>query len=453
MSRYKIFEVEAATHLPGGVRILNDSRTIGEILADEISAAGGAKAFGVECPSFGWFLAVGYYRVLLHETDAHFNTDLAMKQLANQPGRAPIDFFAPLKGRMSQLSGFLLPELESQGMTPTAMGPGIPHEGMGGMLMRSKNPGDHPAFAAPPLPCLGNTTPAQAAVLVHSWFKQIQDILRELKDRHGPVDVAFMSGGNVPIPDWFWDWCAQEGITILIIEPPSNPDGTEMTTTSSPLVFASPPPSQAHADLRLIHSLAEGVEIRCGEDLIHLIATAENSGWVLTAESFLSKYWQSIWKDKNMPITGILHELSGAKETFNREMLYRLLLTIQQDSKHGSGVRVRSQLEALSVLVAREIATANECEPPDFSDFPPFMAAALPQPSEYIACSVAMECLCVMTGDDRESPWKMPSSPKLTSQSLEGIIKALRNQHCRPATPGSVDYCERVIRRIMFWQE
>lgn len=340
-----------------------------------------------------------------------------------------------------------------RGMTPTSMGPGIPHGGMGGTFMRWKKSGGKPVFAAPPLPCLGNSTPAQAAGLLNSWFKQIQDILRELKRLQGTVDVAFMGGGTVPIPDWFRDWCAQEGITILIIEPPSNPEDTEMTASSSPLAFATTPPSQAHADLRLIHSLAEGVEIRCGEDLIHLVATAENSGWVLTAESFLSKYWRSIWKDKNMPITGILHELSGAKETLNREMLYRLLLTIQQDSKHDSRGRDRSQLEALSVHVAREIATANDCEPPDFSDFPPFMAAALPQPSEYIACSVAMECLCVMTGDDRESPWKMQSSPKLTSQSLEGIIKALRNQHCRPATPGSVDYCERVIRRIMFWQE
>lgn len=74
-----------------------------------------------------------------------------------------------------------------------------------------------------------------------------------------------------------------------------------MSASSSPLAFATTPPSQAHADLRLIHNLAEGFEIRCGEDLIHLISTAENSVWVLTAESFLSKYWRSIWKDKNMP--------------------------------------------------------------------------------------------------------------------------------------------------------
>ena len=52
LHRYKIFEVQADTHLPGDVRILRDPRLIGEVLADEIRTVGGAKAFGVKSPAF-----------------------------------------------------------------------------------------------------------------------------------------------------------------------------------------------------------------------------------------------------------------------------------------------------------------------------------------------------------------------------------------------------------------
>lgn len=226
-----------------------------------------------------------------------------------------------------------------------------------------------------------------------------------------------------------------------------------MNSTSPALYFPSNTASQALADLRVIHKMAEGAEILSGEDLIHIIATAENSILMLSAESFLSKYWQSLWKDVNTPTAGILHELTGAEETLNREMLYRLLLTIQRDSKHDPAEHDRCQIEALMVQAARDVAAANECEPPDFSDLPPAMMANLPQPSEYIACALAMESLCAMVGDSPESPWTTPNPPVLTRQSLEGIAKALRNQHCHPSTPESIAYCERVIQRIISWQE
>lgn len=226
-----------------------------------------------------------------------------------------------------------------------------------------------------------------------------------------------------------------------------------MNANSSTLCFATNATSQGLADLRLIQKMAEGAEIRTGEDLIHLIATAENSVLALSVESFLSKYWQSLWKDGKTPTAAILHELSGTEETLNREMLYRLLLTILCDSKRDSAEPDRSQFEALSVQAARDIAAANECEPSAFSDLPPAMMANLPQPSEFIACSLAMECLCEMLGDSTESPWKTPNPPVLSRQSLEGIAKALGNRHCHPSTPGSIAYFESVIRKILSWQK
>lgn len=238
MNRYKIFEIEAPTHLPGDVRILNDPRLIGEVLANEIRSVGGAKAFGVECPTFAWFLAGGYYYLLLHEQDAHFNIDPAMKELSNLPGRPPVDFFAQLKRRMSLPRCFLTPAqaaarriqpcsdvtpaLKAKSMIPAAMGPGIPHEGMDGTFMRPSKSQDNPVFAAPSLPCLDGADPVSKSSLLDTWFRQIRAILGALKRRHGTVDVAFAGGGTVPIPDWFRDWCVQEGITILIIDPSPN---------------------------------------------------------------------------------------------------------------------------------------------------------------------------------------------------------------------------------------
>ena len=222
LHRYKIFEVQADTHLPGDVRILRDPRLIGEVLADEIRTVGGAKAFGVESPAFAWFLAGGYYRLLLHEFDPHFNIDLAMKQLANLPGRVAIDFFPQIQGRMRQPVIDIVPAIAARGFAGAAMGPRIPHEGMTGTLMQDIRQGGRPIYAAPSLPCLDGTDPVSHSSLLDTWFKQIQDILADLKRQHGAVDVAFAGGGNTPIPDWFRDWCAQEGITILIIDPVSS---------------------------------------------------------------------------------------------------------------------------------------------------------------------------------------------------------------------------------------
>lgn len=222
MSRYKIIEVEATTHLSGAVKILNDGRPIGEILLDEISNANGAKIFSIECPTFAWCLAGGYYRLVLHELDPQFNIDIAMRQLSSLLGRPPIDFFAQIEKRMSNPSGGNVPALNGPEFTPIAMGPNIPCEGMGGTLMRTADLAGETVsvYAAPSAPCLNGDDPVVTAKLMDIWFSQIRDILQELKRRHGSIKVAFMGGGIIQIPQWFKDWCVQEGIEIWIIDPP-----------------------------------------------------------------------------------------------------------------------------------------------------------------------------------------------------------------------------------------
>lgn len=217
-NRYKNIEVEAASRLSGAVKVFTDPRSIGQVLRAEIRAVGGAAAFGVECPTFGWFLAGGYYRLLFREEDPHFNIDLAMKQLSSLPGRPPIDFFRQVESRMSQPANTLVNELGAKAMKPGAPGPGIPHEAMRGTLMVPVNPQDRHVFAAPPMPCLNGADPASREDLLEDWFRQLQDILKALKDRFGSIDVALNAGGTVPVPDWFSDWCQQMGIQIRLIE-------------------------------------------------------------------------------------------------------------------------------------------------------------------------------------------------------------------------------------------
>lgn len=148
----------------------------------------------------------------------HFNIDLAMKQLANLPGRVTIDYLPQIQVRMLQPAIDLVPAMAARCFAGAAMGPRVAHEDMKATLMQDRRQGGRPIYAAPLLPCLDGTDPVGHSSILDTWFKQIQDILENLKRRHGGVDVAFAGGGNTLIPDWFRDWCAQEGITILIID-------------------------------------------------------------------------------------------------------------------------------------------------------------------------------------------------------------------------------------------
>jgi hypothetical protein len=111
--------------------------------------------------------------------------------------------------------------LESRGLTPTPLGEELPHNGLDGSLFRKPNdPNYVPVYAAPPLPNVSSEKdPAEAQGLLDDWFNQIKDILAELKSRPDSVQVAFLRGGTAPISDWFCEWCKQEGIKIMTIEP------------------------------------------------------------------------------------------------------------------------------------------------------------------------------------------------------------------------------------------
>jgi hypothetical protein len=111
--------------------------------------------------------------------------------------------------------------LESRHLIKTPLGEELPHNGLHGSLFRKPNNLSYaPVYAAPPLPNVSSEKdPAKAQGLLDDWFNQIKDILTELKSRQGSVQVAFLGGGTTPIPDWFREWCSQQGITIMIIEP------------------------------------------------------------------------------------------------------------------------------------------------------------------------------------------------------------------------------------------
>jgi len=218
--RYKIFIVHVSRlgNIPGKVQILNDPRSISDVLRAEILTNAGASEFGIECSTFAWFTSGKFYHLILHEDDPHFNIDLAMIQLANLPGRPPADFFPNIQGRMTRRIPTTHSTLANQGLIPSPTESELPHEGMDGVIFRDPAGSSTPIFAAPALPHLDGGDPQAETDLLDDWFQQIRDILTELKNQLGKIDVTFQGGGTIPIPKWFRDWCAQNGITITVID-------------------------------------------------------------------------------------------------------------------------------------------------------------------------------------------------------------------------------------------
>jgi hypothetical protein len=218
--RYKIFHVHVSrfSNIPGAVRILNDPRAICGVLRAEILSNAGATEFGVECSTFAWFIKGLFHHLILREDDPHFNMDLAMTRLSSLQGQPYSDFFPTILGRMTRRSADIYPVLKGKGLIPSTTGTELPHDGMDGALFRDPDGSRTPIFSAPPLPHLNGVDHQTEQDLIDDWFQQIREILTELKNRNGTVDVAFQGGGTIPIPDWFWDWCAQQGIVITVIE-------------------------------------------------------------------------------------------------------------------------------------------------------------------------------------------------------------------------------------------
>jgi hypothetical protein len=88
---------------------------------------------------------------------------------------------------------------------------------MGGTVYRGG--GSDPVFATPPLPKLvGEPGDGDFDRLIDLWFRQVQAILEKLKERFGSIKLVLQGGGTVPVPAWFKDWCADQGIEIEFVD-------------------------------------------------------------------------------------------------------------------------------------------------------------------------------------------------------------------------------------------
>ena len=214
--RYKIFQIERSRFgaLPGEGRIVLRPKSISAVLHDELLSAGGAAAFGVDCDTFAWFENGPFMTLILREEDRHFNIDLAMSQLANLPGKEGIDFFGVIEARITRSESPLDRILQGRGLRPVSGG-ALPHQGMGGTVYLALAGGATPVFAAPPLPKLvGKPGDKDFDWLIDVWFRQLREILERLNERFGKITLALEGGGDVPVPNWFMDWCADQGIKI-----------------------------------------------------------------------------------------------------------------------------------------------------------------------------------------------------------------------------------------------
>jgi hypothetical protein len=167
---------------------------------------------------FAWFITGKFHHLILREDDTNFNIDLAMIQLSNLPGRPPADFFPDIQGRMTRRTPKTHSTLANQGLIPSPTESDLPHDGMDGMIFRDLAGVNTPIFAAPAPPHLDGGDPQAGGDLIDGWFKQIKEILTDRKIQLGKIDVTFQGGGTMQIPDWFRDWCAQNGITITVID-------------------------------------------------------------------------------------------------------------------------------------------------------------------------------------------------------------------------------------------
>jgi hypothetical protein len=216
--RYKIIQVESSRYGPllAEARIRLSTNTISALLHDEILRAVGADAFGVECDTFAWFKVGPFITLILCEDDPHFNIDLAMSQLSILPGKEGIDFFDLIEARITRRKCPLDSILRGRGLRPISAGGALPHQGMGGTVYRRG--GADPVFAAPPLPkWVGQRGDSDFDGLIDLWFRQLQIILEILKKRFGKIQLVFKHG-DVPVPAWFMEWCADQGIDIEFVD-------------------------------------------------------------------------------------------------------------------------------------------------------------------------------------------------------------------------------------------
>lgn len=61
---------------------------------------------------------------------------------------------------------------------------------------------------------------------IDAYFNDLRNFLIGLSKEHKITDIFFSVGGKIPLPQWFSDWCNQNGINVHILgaDDPGNID-------------------------------------------------------------------------------------------------------------------------------------------------------------------------------------------------------------------------------------
>ena len=57
---------------------------------------------------------------------------------------------------------------------------------------------------------------------IDDFFKRLRDLLVRHNKRSVVTDLVLPGGGCVPIPEWFKDWCKQNGISLHVLDAESD---------------------------------------------------------------------------------------------------------------------------------------------------------------------------------------------------------------------------------------
>lgn len=201
-----------------------------------------------------------------------------------------------------------------------------------------------------------------------------------------------------------------------------------------------------HSDFK---NLPEGCKASSSKKIVQIITITENSYFAVSAESFISKYWRSLWPDARAACSEVLSGLCSASGNCNREMLYRLLLKIQKGSKADSKKSSVFAIDDLLPHVVRDIEAANQCVPLDTKGLPDFITATLPQASEHIVCALALECLVHRVEEDSKLRLDLLDIPMISRKSLERILLVISHRNKFPdSNKGDCAYNRNLIRKI-----
>jgi hypothetical protein len=56
------------------------------------------------------------------------------------------------------------------------------------------------------------------ADLVDEYFKKLQSLLKGIIASYGNIQIFLPGGGSIPIPEWFVNWCRENGVKIEVCD-------------------------------------------------------------------------------------------------------------------------------------------------------------------------------------------------------------------------------------------